>query len=315
MLVGAAALLTGCGDQEAPSSSPSSAAPAAMGEEQVVADGLVISVSMESIGGDGERAWLNVMVNHDNRTDAELPLDAPELRCAQAGEPGRALSTDDAVEGSGGRSVEILFPLDADGTELRHCQSPAYVEIGTARWELGPDELSYVNAELARDPGRAYSWVATDGRYSSGYQVVFVPGLTTDEAVRILDPARGAPSEDDFDRVVVAEHEDGVVLFTYGYLPDLHVRALSRNGLAASYGNTVNGDDHVLVARDGKIVRSFDPFLAYDHLPSRALPEEMGLDLEEDTGPASWTLLERLTDMHVTQEWLESAHPAYLMKD
>ena len=71
----------------------------------------------------------------------------------------------------------------------------------------------------------------------------------------------------------------------------------------------------ILVARKGTVVRSFDPFLGQDYLKTKHLPEEKGLDLENDTGPASWTLLERLTKVHITRDWLmDEGHPAYLVK-
>ncbi len=63
------------------------------------------------------------------------------------------------------------------------------------------------------------------------------------------------------------------------------------------------------------MVRSFDPFLDHNYVKTKPLPEEKGLDLENDTGPASWTLLERLTKVHITQDWLmDHGHPAYVIK-
>ncbi len=314
-----AVMLVACGDQDA--SVPASAEPSATrdpvrtGTEQTVSPGLVVGVGFESVGGDGQQAWLNVMMSYDTRAGAELPLPSPTLRCAQSDNAGQARSADATIAGSGGRTVELQLPSAADGSPLRTCSAPVHVAIGSARWRLEPHEVEYLNEELARDLGRPYHWIATHGQFSSGYQVVFVPDMTADEALRILDPIRREPAEDDFDRVVLAEHERGVVLFTHAYVPDSYVRALSRGGLAASYGNTVNGDDHVLVASDGEVIRSFDPFLDHDYEKTKRLPQEKGLDLENDTGPASWTLLERITGIHVTQDWLESSHPAYLLED
>lgn len=329
-LLGSVALLAACGEVNAPvepSAGPTAPtvtpapSPAAMGEEQDVGPGLPVRVSIDSTGGDGRRTWLNVMVSYENHTSGSPLVPAPSLHCAQSAAAGlpRAHGSGDQ-DGfpaglSGGQGYELLLPPDADGRPLTGCRAPAYVAVGGARWRLTPDDLEYLNTELARDPGRPYRWTGADAQFSSGYQVVFVPGASAAEALTALAPVKRKVSQERFWAVRVAEHEDGVVLFTWGLISDERVVALSRiGGLAASYGNTVEGDDHVLVARDGRAVRSFDPFLAHAYDTSRPLPEEKGLDLENDTGPASWTLLDRLTSMHVAQDWLlDPAHPAYLL--
>lgn len=284
-----------------------------LGGQQEISPGLLVDVAVESVGGDGGRAWLNVMVTYDSSASGEQPLEPPTLHCAQSDGVGEALRGDLTVAGSGGMRVELLIPPDSDGKALTTCRAPAHVQIGSGRWTLSDDELDYLNEELARDPARPYSWIATDDLFSSGYQVVVVPGATAAEALVALGPRRRRVSQENFWAIRVAEHERGVVLFTWGLVTEEQVVALSRlRGLAASYGNTVDGDDHILVARDGEVVRSFDPFLDHDYLKSKRLPEETGLDLENDTGPASWTLLERLTKVRITQEWLmDEDHPAY----
>ncbi|NYI46094.1 hypothetical protein BJ993_003174 [Nocardioides aromaticivorans] len=288
----------------------------ASGGQQEISPGLPIDIVVESVGGDGQRPWLNVRVDYSNSTGTEQPLDPPTLHCAQSDGAGQALQDDLTVGWSGGVQVGLLMPPGDDGEPLTACHAPAYVEIGSGRWTLSEDELDYLNEELAREPGRPYSWAATDDSFSSGYQIVVVPDATAAEALEALGPNRRKVSPERFWAIRVAEHDGGVVLFTWGLVDEDRVVALSRiGGLAASYGNTVNGDDHVLVARDGKVVRSFDPFLGQDYLKSKHLPEEKGLDLENDTGPASWTLLERLTKVHITRDWLmDEDHPAYLVK-
>lgn len=287
-----------------------------LGGQQEISPGLLADVTVESVGGDGRRAWLNVMVNYDSGTGGEQSLDSPTLHCAQSDGAGLALREDLSVGGSGGMQVQLLIPPGADGQPLTSCHAPAHVEIGSGRWTLSDDELDYLNEELARDVGRPYSWIATDDSFSSGYQVVVVMGATAAEALTALGPNRRKVSQERFWAIRVAEHDDDVVLFTWGLVAEEQVVALSRlGGLAASYGNTVEGDDHILVARAGKVIRSFDPFLDQDYLTSKHLPEEKGLDLENDTGPASWTLLERLTEVHITRAWLmDTDHPAYLIK-
>lgn len=325
-LLGGVTLLAGCGDVNAPvaGSTPSSTPTSVrMGEQQEVVPGLAVRVSISSTGGDERQTWLNVTVSYENRSAGDLPLPPPTLHCAQADAPGEPRDLGARREQmtwadtSAGRVLEMLLPPGTGGEPLTECRAPSYVALGDARWQLGASDLEYLDAELARDPGRPYRWVDADDRFSSGYQVVLVPGASAAEALSALAPVRRKVSQERFWAVRVAEHDDGVVLFTWGLVSDERVVALSRiSGLAASYGNTVEGDDHVLVARDGRVVRSFDPFLAQTYDKSRPLPEERGLDLENDTGPAAWTLLERLTALHVTRDWLlDAAHPAYLLGD
>ncbi|HVK28111.1 MAG TPA: hypothetical protein VM575_07205 [Nocardioides sp.] len=286
------------------------------GGQQEVSPGVLVDVSVASVGGDGQRAWLSVMVDYDSSSDAEVPLDPPTLRCAESDGAGQARQSDLTVAGSGGMQVDLLMPPGDDGDPLTTCSAPAYVEIGPARWKLADEDLEYLNEELAREPGRPYSWVATDESFSVGYQVVVVPDASAAEALDALGPNRRKVSQERFWAIRVGEHDDGVVLFTWGLVGEEQVVALSRiGGLAASYSTSEDGGDQVLVARDGKVVRSFDPFLDQDYLTTKHLPEEKGLDLENDTGPASWTLLERLTKVHITQDWLmDEDHPAYLIK-
>ncbi len=66
----------------------------ASGGQQEVSPGLLLDIVVESVGGDGQRAWLNVRVDYDNGTGTDQPLDPPTLHCAQsddagAGRPGR----------------------------------------------------------------------------------------------------------------------------------------------------------------------------------------------------------------------------------
>lgn len=286
------------------------------GGQQEISPGLLIDVSMASVGGDGQRSWLNVTVTYDSDSDVELPLPPATLHCAESDGAGQALRDDLTVGGSGSMEVGLLMPPGADGEPLRSCSAPAHVEIGPGRWKLADEELDYLNEELAREPSRPYSWVATDESFSVGYQVVVVPDATAAEALEALGPNHRKVSQERFWAVRVAEHDDGVVLFTWSLVSEEKVVALSRiGGLAASYMTSEDGGEQILVARNGTVVRSFDPFIGQDHLKTKQLPEEKGLDLENDTGPASWTLLERLTKVHITRDWLmDEDHPAYLVK-
>ena len=286
------------------------------GGQQEISPGVLVDVSVASVGGDGRQTWLSVMVNFDSDSGKELPLPPPTLHCAESDDAGQALRDGLTIGGSGSMQVELLMPPGAGGEPLTSCSAPAHVEIGPGRWKLSDDELDHLNEELAREPGRPYSWAGSDESFSVGYQVVVVPDATAAEALEALGPNRRKVSQERFWAIRVAEHDGGVVLFTWALVDEEKVVALSRiGGLAASYMTSEDGGDQILVARDGAVVRSFDPFLGQDYLTSKHLPEEKGLDLENDTGPASWTLLERLTKVHITRDWLmDEDHPAYLVK-
>ncbi|WP_156391625.1 MULTISPECIES: DUF6461 domain-containing protein [unclassified Nocardioides] len=321
-----------------------------LGEYADLGDGLRVRLDITDVGGDELGPWLTVTMRTDNQGADPQPVPRAELHCEQSDDPGMPWTDDDA-DSSGPedrvlagdsfeRNAKLLLPGDSHmGGPIPECEGEAYLAAATygddwnnalasAEWSVPAaivDELNEARLdaqpsptlppEPAKDPDRPYAWVDQD-QYSSGYQVVVVPGIDAAQALKALAPIRRKASRDNFWAVVVAEREEGVVLFTYGLIPDERVQALSRGGIAASYGNTVNGDDHVLVARDGKVVRSFDPFLDFDYAKTKPLPEEKGLDLENDTWAASWTLLERLTKIHVTEEWLFGAeHPAYLLDD
>lgn len=192
--------------------------------------------------------------------------------------------------------------------------------LARAEWSVPGDLVDELNAarpdptptpvlppEPALDPDRPYGWT-DDSRYEEDFAVAFVRGRSAAEVLRVLGPVvRHAgrldstqvddlvaeeldeQPEDDYaipSVVVVAERDGGVVVVSrYGWFGARQMRALSRGGVAASYSNTVNGDDHVFVARAGRIERSFDPFLDPSWGGRGPLPQGRGLDLENDPSP------------------------------
>lgn len=264
--------------------------------------------------------------------------------------PGRSVSSDVhlLISDTGRTEEEYFAPIPPCGATasisvMVTSGQPDYTESESAGWQVDAGSLEKLNATLPftrpggdpKDPDRPYAWVEDDV-YSSGYTVIFVRGLSVPQVLRALGGIQrdaGALDHegvwDVYDEgmdpetyaaptvVTAAEHDGGVVVFApFGhYVGPRQMRALSRGGVAATYGNTVNGDDHIVVAREGKVLRNFDPFLDDSYDKNGPLPEEKGLDLEYDTGPASWTLLERLTSIHVTREWLEGPQPTYVLKN
>lgn len=86
---------------------------------------------------------------------------------------------------------------------------------------------------------------------------------------------------------------------------------LSKSGRYAAAYRSVNADMSLMVAQHGVIERVFDPLL-YD--ADGALEEEAGLPFGHPGSPgvAAFALLERLTGVRLTREWvLEDRHPTY----
>lgn len=86
---------------------------------------------------------------------------------------------------------------------------------------------------------------------------------------------------------------------------------VSQAGRYAAVYRSVNADMSLVVARDGGMLRAFDPLL-YD--AEGALDEEAGLPFGHPGSPgaAAFALLERLTGARLTREWvLENRHPTY----
>lgn len=348
-LVVVATAVTACGDTPSDDRAQAAASSSASGPadelrrigEPIEVGGLRVRVDVTEVGSDEDGPWLLARVQVENLGRTSVALPSLSLVCAEPTTngysvndatsvgPGRTVSRDvHLLITDTGRSEEEYFdpiPPCGDTASISVWTTtgqPDYTESESAGWQLAAASLAELNATLPftrpggepKDPDRPYAWVDGD-RLGEGYQVVSVPGMTAVEALRIIDPIREVTSSDELRGVVIDELDGGVVLFTYWLIPDRYLRELSRGGIVASFGNTVNGDYHILVARDGKVVRSFDPFMDEDYMPSKPLPEEEGLDLEYDTGPASWALLERLTSMHLSPDWLDQDRPTYLLAD
>jgi hypothetical protein len=90
------------------------------------------------------------------------------------------------------------------------------------------------------------------------------------------------------------------------------VAGTSKGGSAISVFWNVNAVMRVVVARDGQVVREFDP-LIYDD-GGAPMPEEVGLPFGE-VGPsrgAALVVAERLTGVALTKNWLlERRRPTY----
>jgi hypothetical protein len=92
---------------------------------------------------------------------------------------------------------------------------------------------------------------------------------------------------------------------------------LSRAGTAVSYFRNINAHSLFVLAREGRVVRSFDPVIPdEDESEGEPLAEEHDLrfgDDDEDHMASAFTLLERLTGVRIEEEWLlERRRPTWL---
>jgi len=178
----------------------------------------------------------------------------------------------------------------------------------------------------------AYDWLGDDNP-NDGYAITLVRGRSARSVLRVLAPRRdlgsltpGDAYEFFLDRmdqqtysgphvVQVHAHGPGVVVFDLtGFPSDRVLARLSRRGTVSSFGTTVELDTYVTVARRGRVIRQFDTNVR----PPRqgALPEERGLgfgDRGVDPFSPAWALNERLTLVHVSEDWLFGEHPTYVL--
>ncbi len=97
----------------------------------------------------------------------------------------------------------------------------------------------------------------------------------------------------------------------WAWVEESRVLRISERGAIASAFCNVNGPRQLVYAREGRLVRDVDPLL-YD--AAGALPEEVGLPFGDAGAPdaASFALIERLTGVTLTPEWLlHTPHPCY----
>lgn len=177
----------------------------------------------------------------------------------------------------------------------------------------------------------AYDWLGYR-EPSDMYSITLVSGRSSRAVLRILAPRKelGSMTFDDaggwfvdhmdWDTytgphvVQVEDHGPGVVVVDVGFPTDEVLRKLSRRGTVSSFSTNGELDTYLTVARGGRIVRLFDTSFR----PPRegALPAERGLGFGRkgvDPFAPAWALNERLTRIHVSQEWFDAEHPTYVL--
>ena len=137
---------------------------------------------------------------------------------------------------------------------------------------------------------------------------------STERQATFDDAWDGVSLESD-EQAIQLEERDGwvVVVEPVGFLStdDAVLTELSRGGEAVCVFWNVNAKYQFSVAREGVLVRSLDPFIQDWEPTGDPLPQEAGLEFggEGETAELSLELAERVTGVHLTEEWvLETPH-------
>lgn len=178
----------------------------------------------------------------------------------------------------------------------------------------------------------AYDWLGYR-QPSDMYSITLVTGRTERAVLRVLEARKelGPMTYDEagnwfWDRLdpqtytgphvvqVEARGPGVVVIDVAGFPTDQSLERLSRRGTASSFSTNGELDTYLTVARRGRVVRQFDTMFR----PPRAgaLPAERGLGFGRkgvDPFSPSWALNERLTRIHVSEEWFGAPHPTYVL--
>jgi len=215
---------------------------------------------------------------------------------------------------------------------VRHLGSVLLIGVlTTGSWVVAPSagargvDDGRGDADVTR---AAYDWLDADTP-NDGYAITLVRGRSVRSVVRLLSPRRDlgpmTPGDaygwaldryDAWPHVVQVERRGpGVVIIDVsGFPSDRQLARLSRRGVVSSFGTTVELDTYVTVARRGRVIRQFDT--GFRPPRAGALPEERGLGFGRkgvDPFSPAWALNERLTLIHVSEDWFSAEHPTYVL--
>ena len=223
-----------------------------------------------------------------------------------------------------------------DDRLVRHPRILVSCLLLTSSWLLVPTATAGPPTDDGRgDPdvtAAAYDWLDADTPNDT-YAITLVRGRSVRSVLRMLEPRRelGSMTPSDaygfyLDRLdmqtytgphVTQVHARGpgvVIVDLSGFPDDRRLARLSRRGTVSSFFTTVELDTYVTVARQGRIIRRFDT--GFRPPRNGALPEERGLGFGQkgvDPFAPAWALNERLTLIHVSEDWFFGEHPTYVL--
>jgi hypothetical protein len=186
---------------------------------------------------------------------------------------------------------------------------------------------------IADDPTDVlpYAWTEDEyGPLSGGAAVALVRGKSPLETLAILGADREigpAPAEEVREWAAAQDYQEygtaleaellgewtlSVELNGFRATDSALVQQLSKGGEAVVIYNNVNALMRFMYARDGKIVRDFDPLLDPSDEATDRLPEERGITFPGENGelhpmPGAYLLAERLTGIPLGEATLTDA--------
>ena len=177
-----------------------------------------------------------------------------------------------------------------------------------------------------------YSWL-DDTTPSDTYTIVVVRGMGRAGVLRQLGGVKRQLSDRTPDQAetyvfkhmradysaprVVQVQRRGHAVVAYapsGVLDDGALARMSRRRVAAEFFTDVEWDTYVTVAKQGRVVRSFDA--GFKPPKKGALRAERGLDWgrrHQNIWATAWAFDERLTLTHISREWFDGTHPTYVV--
>jgi hypothetical protein len=172
------------------------------------------------------------------------------------------------------------------------------------------------------DAGAAeYSWLQNDPRLDA-FCVTAVTDRAREEVLAAFGADPGTETSSTFEEafngmpspsyVVLGEVPGGILVAENngwrGTLDEV-ITAVSRGTTAASYYRNVNAVMAFFHAVDGAVASTFDPLL--DEVPAELSELASELDFATATEASAFALLERLTGIRLTEEWLEATHSRF----
>jgi hypothetical protein len=168
---------------------------------------------------------------------------------------------------------------------------------------------------------RRYGWAEGDNLLSNAATFSLVQGLTPEQALRILAPhpatkIESVPAAQRWElrqpyrpsgpnaQLIVAQRRAGwtMILEDNGFEATEVAARLSRSGRAVVIYNNVNALTSFQYARQGRVLRYFDPLLYSNYGPGKRLRQERGISFGHSPWPyiaQSLLLAERITGLRV----------------
>jgi hypothetical protein len=262
---------------------------------------------------------------------------------------GRHTQPVDARRGAWCAALTLVVALTAAGcadspaeSGVHDATSPSFViDEAPPQPSIGPSPLtpaSYppppTESIDPRTPGAMFAWVANDypgNPFIAGVTLTITNGVTPTQALRLLAPDARTPVESPAKALAwtLQQPDTGPTIYEYIEAVSRHgwtlimepngyratglatLRRLSAHGSAVVIYNNVNALASFQYARDGQVLRYFDPLLGTNYQDGPPLPQESGIGFGSPDGDYianSLVLAFRLTGVRIQKLDLADAN-------